>query len=169
MVVVEVARVVVLGGACVTEVVVVRGGSSGPAVVVVEVVVVAKVVVVAGDGSSGPTVVVAEVVVVVVAVAPVVPVACVVVALPSAEHPAVLLTSATTASDHAPPASWRATQKKAPPLQANAPPSLSLRSEVTCAAWTALMLEPVPPQSDIQWPKTTCADNCGSITRSRPV
>ena len=75
------------------------------------------------------------------------------------EHPAVLLTSATTVSLHAPLLSCAATQKKAPPLQANSPLFTVLRSVMICAAWAALALDPVPPQSEIQCPKTTL---CGS-------
>ena len=47
------------------------------------------------------------------------------------EHPAVLLTLFNTVSDHTPPASSNATQKKAPPLQVNIPPLYAFRSERT--------------------------------------
>jgi len=125
----------IVGGMVVGEAV--AGGTVG-VVAVARVVVVAEVV-------AGCSVVEVEVVV-----------ALVVVVLPThVEHPAVSLTSATTASDHAPPASSMATQKKAPPLQANSALLICLRWEVTCTAWAALMLELVPEQAVMQWPKTT--------------
>lgn len=49
----------------------------------------------------------------------------------SFEHPAVLLTSATTASLHRPFMSAFATQKNAPPLHANCPLLVVLRSAMT--------------------------------------
>ncbi len=67
-----------------------------------------------------------------------------------AEHPAVLTTSPTTASLHVPPVSWRLTQKKAPPLHANAPLLYVLRSVMIWTAWAEFVLEPVPPQSEMQ-------------------
>ena len=70
------------------------------------------------------------------------------------EHPAVLLTSATTASLHCPFMSVCATQKNAPPLQENSPLLVVLRSTMTWTAWAALAFEPVVPQSEMQKPKT---------------
>jgi len=102
-----------MGPSVVVEVVVVVVAS----VVVAPVVVVASVVVV-------PVVVVPTVVATTVVVVPVVVVASVVVVVDGPfelEHPAVVATSPTTASLHAPPLSCRATQKKAPPLHANSP------------------------------------------------
>jgi len=49
-------------------------------------------------------------------------------ATPPELHPAVLLTSPTTASLHAPFVSCCATQKKAPPLHSNSPSLISFRS-----------------------------------------
>jgi len=71
------------------------------------------------------------------------------------EHPAVLLTSATTASLHCPLISRFDTQKNAPPLHENCPPLVVLRSAMTWTASAALAFEPVPPQSEMQKPKTT--------------
>jgi hypothetical protein len=66
------------------------------------------------------------------------------------EHPAVLTTSPTTASLHAPPTSSTLTQKKAPPLHENAPLLYVFRSAVIWTAWAAFVFEPVPPQSEMQ-------------------
>jgi hypothetical protein len=159
--VVVVALVVVTS--VVVDVVVVSG-----TVVVVASVVVAVVVV------SGTVVVVASVVVAVVVVAVVVVSGTVVVVASvvvdgelTREQPAVLLTSSTTLSLHAPPLSWTATQKKAPPLQAYSPLLTVFRSVVICNAWSALAFEPVPEQSEIQWPNTTLFGSESNISFAR--
>lgn len=69
------------------------------------------------------------------------------------EHPAVLRTSLTTASLHAPPVSLLLTQKKAPPLHENTPLLYVLRSAVIFTACPAFAFE--FPQSEMQWPNTT--------------
>ena len=69
------------------------------------------------------------------------------------EHPAVLRTSLTTASLHAPPVSLLLTHKKAPPLHENTPLLYVLRSAVIFTACPAFAFE--FPQSEMQWPNTT--------------
>jgi hypothetical protein len=69
------------------------------------------------------------------------------------EQPAVFLTSPSTASLHDPPESSLDTQKKAPPLHANSLLLYVLRSAIIFTAVAAFTLEPVPPQSPMQWPK----------------
>merc|ERR1719491_203084 len=86
---------------------------------------------------------------------------------PACEHPAVFRTSAPTASDHAPLMSCKATQKNAPPLQANSPSYTVLRSAVTVTARFESVLEPVPEQSAMQWPNTTLVGSPSNMSLLR--